>query len=167
MLKEIGTFDEYNLLINALRGRGAFLITGPEKPNPMTIGWATLGVIWGKPIMTVLVRPSRHSFFLINSHDEFVVSVPPPEMGKQLALCGTRSGRDCDKFAECAFTREDGVRVKVAHIAECLLHYECRIVHKNNVDSTRLDASLSQQYYPGGDFHTIYYGEIMGVFKKE
>lgn len=32
------------------------------KPNTMTIGWMTAGIIWGKPIVTVLIRPSRHSF---------------------------------------------------------------------------------------------------------
>lgn len=166
MFNEIGVFDDNHLLLNALRGRGALLITGVEKPNPMTIGWATIGVIWGKPVLTVLVRPSRHSFFLINSHGEFVVAVPPPEMGKQLAVCGTRSGRDCDKFAECGFTREDGVKVKVPHIAECALYYECRTIHKNNVDAERLDPSIPQQYYPGGDLHTIYYGEILGAYKR-
>ncbi|HOT74851.1 MAG TPA: flavin reductase family protein [Candidatus Wallbacteria bacterium] len=166
MLKEIGIFEEYGSLINALRGRGALLITGVEKPNPMTIGWATLGVIWGKPVMTVLVRPSRHSFFLINSHEEFVVAVPPADMAKQLAFCGTRSGRDHDKFVECSFTKESGVKVKVPHIIECPIHYECRIIHKNNVEANRLDPAIPMQYYPNGDFHTIYYGEVLGVFKR-
>ena len=28
-------------------------------PNVMAIGWGTVGIIWGKPIFVVLVRPSR------------------------------------------------------------------------------------------------------------
>ena len=27
------------------------------KANPMTIGWGTLGSVWGKPLFVVLVRP--------------------------------------------------------------------------------------------------------------
>ncbi len=167
MLKEIDFLDGYSQLIDALRGRGAFLVTGVEKPNAMTIGWASLGLIWSKPILSVLVRPSRHSFLLMNSHEEFVVSVPPSEMNKQLAVCGSRSGRDIDKFSECSFTAGAGIKVKVPHIEECPLHFECKIVHKNNVEADRLSAAIASQYYPGGDFHTIYYGEIIGAFKKE
>ncbi len=167
MLKEIRCFEGFERLMNALHGRGAILITGVQKPNPMTIGWASLGVIWSKPVLSVLVRPSRHSFSLIESHDEFSVCVPPVEMNRQLAICGSRSGRDTDKFAECGFTVEAGVKIKVPHILECPLHFECKIVHKNNMDSSRLDSSINGAYYQGGDYHTVYFGEIVGAFLRQ
>ena len=168
MMREIGIFDNYLNLIEALRGHGAFLVTGRDRPNPMTIGWATLGIIWGKPILSVLVRPSRHSFLLINSHEEFCVCVPPPSaMLKELIFCGTKSGRDFDKFAECGLSAEAGVKIKVPHIAECAMHYECKIVHKNYIISDKLDSVVQTQYYPHGDFHAIYYGEVQGAFLRE
>lgn len=46
---------------------GVFLVTqGKErKPNIMTIGWMQGGIIWGRPIISVLVRPSRFHLFIL------------------------------------------------------------------------------------------------------
>jgi len=168
MLRETGNFDNVNKLFDSLKKGGAFLVAGrDEVANPMTIGWATVGIIWGKPVLTVLVRPSRHTFSLISKHDEFVVCVPEPGMSKELSICGTRSGRDIDKFAECGFTKENGLKVSVPHIAQCPMHYECRIVHRNNVSRETLINGLDSQYYPDGDFHTVFYGEMLGTYLRE
>ena len=38
--------------------------------NVMTIGWGTLGIIWGRKIFVVLVRPSRYTYqFIEDSGD--------------------------------------------------------------------------------------------------
>lgn len=162
---ETAIFDNMPLFADSLKGRGAFLVTGKGRPNPMTIGWATLGVIWGKPILTVLVRPSRYSFELINSHNEFAVCVPAPStLESALAFCGSRSGRAFDKFAECGMTREKGIKIEVDHIAECSLLYECSIVHRNEVIAPNLDSGIISRYYGGGDLHYIYYGEVLGAY---
>ena len=43
-------------------GKGILLTTKVDgKVNTMTIGWATLGIQWGKPICIVFVRQSRHT----------------------------------------------------------------------------------------------------------
>ena len=165
-LEETGIFDNFQVLADALKSKGALLVCGKDKPNPMTIGWATLGIIWGKPILTVLVRPSRHSFELINAHGEFSLCVPPPSMSRELAFCGTRSGRDFDKFAECKFTKTAGHKISVPHIAECPMHYECAVVHKNDVTAGTLDPAIVSQYYGNGDYHSIYYGEVLGVYRQ-
>ena len=44
--------------------------------NPMTIGWGTLGVQWGKPIFIVFVRQSRHTKTLLDKNGEFTINVP-------------------------------------------------------------------------------------------
>jgi flavin reductase (DIM6/NTAB) family NADH-FMN oxidoreductase RutF len=42
--------------------QGAFLtVKSGEALNTMTIGWATIGHVWRKPIMMVAVRLSRHT----------------------------------------------------------------------------------------------------------
>lgn len=69
-----------------------------DKPNAMTIGWATLGIVWGKPILTVYVRPSRYTFGLIEKTGDFTVNVLPRELEEIASFCGNISGRDCDKF---------------------------------------------------------------------
>ncbi len=59
---------------------GVFLISQNKedlRPNVMTIGWLEIGIVWGRPIITVLVRPSRYTFSLLEKNPFFVVSVPP------------------------------------------------------------------------------------------
>ncbi|GAG03898.1 unnamed protein product, partial [marine sediment metagenome] len=61
--------------------------------NVMTIGWGSVGIIWGKPLFVVLVRPSRYTYGFIHDSGVFTVNVPTEEMREWVNLCGTRSGR--------------------------------------------------------------------------
>jgi flavin reductase (DIM6/NTAB) family NADH-FMN oxidoreductase RutF len=72
--------------------RGAFLSASAEgKSNTMTIGWGTVGFIWGKPILMVAVRFSRYTYTILEKTDTFTVSVPVSNEFQQLlgrrALC--------------------------------------------------------------------------------
>ena len=97
------------------------------KPNAMTIGWGTIGVIWGKRIFTVLVRPSRYTYKLLGESDSFTVCVPSSTLQAAVSFCGTRSGRDYDKFKECDLTPLPSTQVSAPGIAECPIVYECQI----------------------------------------
>ena len=165
MREQVGTFDLFTETVAKQSSSGLLLVAG-EKGNPMTIGWGTIGIIWGKPIFIVLVRPSRYTFSLMEKHDEFSVNVPPESLAKQVAFCGTRSGRDIDKVAECGFTLEKGKKISIPYIKECTIHYECKTVYKNNVINAALDREIVSTTYPSGDFHTVYFGEILGVYKE-
>ena len=37
-----------------------------NKVNGMTVNWVQLGYLWNKHVVTVYVRPQRHTFPLIN-----------------------------------------------------------------------------------------------------
>ena len=51
--------------INKIK-EGAFLtVKSGNVLNTMTIGWATFGVVWSKPIIMVAVRSTRHTFGII------------------------------------------------------------------------------------------------------
>lgn len=163
MAKEIGTYEKAVETIERLGNGGVFLMTGSEG-NPMTIGWGLIGQIWGRPIFQVLVRPSRYSFSLLQALGEFTVCLPADGHAKALALCGTKSGRDLDKIAACNFTTRRSVHVTVPFIAECPVHYECRIVHVNDVVNASIDPEIAAKSYPNGDFHRVYYGQILGVY---
>ena len=132
----------------------------------MTIGWGTLGVIWGKPVLTVLVRPSRRTHFFLEEHDEFTVCLPTEKMKDSVMLCGTKSGRDIDKISECGFVMEKGLQVTTPYIAQCPVHFECRVIHRNRVIPENLDAGVAGEYYSAGDYHTIYFGEILGAYRE-
>lgn len=134
------------------------------KPNAMAIGWGTIGIIWGKPIFAVLVRPSRYTHGLIEVTGDFTVNVPTAELSDAVMFCGTVSGKDHDKFKEKGLTAVHSNDVKSPIIDECIIHYECKVVHKNYVLKENIfdDGVLSA--YRSGDFHTIYYGEILGTY---
>jgi flavin reductase (DIM6/NTAB) family NADH-FMN oxidoreductase RutF len=165
MRNEVKLFDVYQETLDKLDGDGILLVAG-NPPNPMTIGWATIGHIWNKQIMTVLVRPVRHTFNLMESARDFSVCVLPDQYRKQLNTCGTKSGRDIDKLAACNFTVEKCRKAESFFIAESTIHFECRIVHKHFLDPGTLDQSIIKRYYPKKDFHMVYYGEILGIYQN-
>ena len=94
-------FDLSGLALKRMAARGIFLTAGKNKPNTMTMGWGSVSVYWGKPVFIAPVRKSRYSFKLLEECGEFTLSVPAEhdDFGEQLRLCGSRSGRDCDKYA--------------------------------------------------------------------
>jgi len=161
--------DAMKLLNEVVGSYGALLVANNTKgeANVMTIGWAACGIIWGKPMMLVLVRPSRHTHHFIEASDSFTVNIPPQEMADVATYCGTVSGRDADKFKEKNLTAVRGRRVSASYIEECVVHFECRIVHKNYVLPQHLSREIDEGSYPQGDYHVIYYGEILGCYRNE
>jgi len=159
----------FSPLMHTMTSGGVLLVSldAASRPNTMTIGWGTVGVIWGKPIFIALVRPSRYTYGCIETTGDFTVCVPYPEMSEAVMFCGTESGRDYDKFAECHLTALESARVKSPGIAECGLIYECAVVHKNEVTPPALVNEIVQGCYPSGDFHRLYYGEIRRTVADE
>jgi flavin reductase (DIM6/NTAB) family NADH-FMN oxidoreductase RutF len=151
--------------------RGAFLTAGGHIWNPMTIGWAQFGVIWGKPVVTVLVRKSRYTYGLMEQTDVFTVSVPrTKELNKELAFCGSRSGRDVDKEIMSGLTRRKARAGGADIVAECGSFFECRVVQKQLLDLDTLDTDSRTKYYgsnqalPDGDPHVLYVGEVLAAY---
>ena len=77
-----------------------------EKCNTMTASWGGLGVLWGKPVATVYIRPQRYTLEFVEREEKFTLAFFGEEYRKALALCGSKSGRDIDKVKESGFTVE-------------------------------------------------------------
>ncbi|MCB2292296.1 flavin reductase family protein [Clostridium algoriphilum] len=154
--------------IEFLRTQGAFLtVKSGDNINTMTIGWGNVGYIWYRPIFTVMVRKSRYTHELIESSNNFTVSIPlSKNLKNQLMVCGSKSGRDINKFKECNLTLEDSKKVDSPIIGECELHYECKIVYKQEMNSELLSKDIVESSYKDGDYHTLYYGEIVDAYTK-
>jgi flavin reductase (DIM6/NTAB) family NADH-FMN oxidoreductase RutF len=80
--------------------------------------------------------------------------------------CGTTSGRSHDKFREKNLTAIPSSKVKTPMIKQCILHYECKIAYKNDLISSELKPSIIPAFYPKGDFHRFYLGEILACQKE-
>jgi len=163
MLRKIETFEAFHETMKKLSEDGVILLAG-DPPNPMTIGWGTMGIIWHKPVLTVYVRPTRYTYGLIEKATDFTVCILPEPFAKQLAFCGTRSGREVNKIESCGFTLEKSALITTPYISQSSIHIECRIIHNHRLDPSTLDPEIINRFYPLKDFHMVYYGEILGVF---
>jgi flavin reductase (DIM6/NTAB) family NADH-FMN oxidoreductase RutF len=153
--------------MNKIRA-GAFLTVKSGKAmNTMTIGWATFGVIWRKPVLMVAVRSSRHTFGIIEAAKDFTVSIPAGDMHEEIAFCGSNSGRNADKFKKCNLERVDGRKVATPVIKIPGRHYECKIIYKSAMDPAHFDKGLDASLYPEKDYHTLYFGEILACYETD
>jgi len=161
--------DFFKETIQRMREDGLLLVScdASGKPNVMTIGWGTIGSIWGRPIWIALVRPSRYTYSHLEEVAEFTVNVPPKELAQAAAHCGTVSGRDHDKFQEMKLTTVPSRQVRPPVIAECLIHYECRVLHRNDLAPETLVQAVHDEFYPEDNYHRIYYGEIVASYADE
>jgi flavin reductase (DIM6/NTAB) family NADH-FMN oxidoreductase RutF len=165
MHKEMGPFDHYERVMKMLGSDGLLLgaYDPTGKANIMTIGWGTLGIIWGMPIWSVLVRPSRYTYDCIEHSGAFTVNVPNDAVARAMGICGTLSGRDLDKFAECNLTAERAETVNAPIVAECPIVYECQVVADNDLLPPKIAQEITDGYYPEGDFHRVYFGKVLAA----
>jgi flavin reductase (DIM6/NTAB) family NADH-FMN oxidoreductase RutF len=163
---EVAYTDRLDRMLDRLTHGGVLLAStrSDGQSNVMTIGWATVGVIWGLPILVVLVRPSRYTYGFIAESGLFTVNVPTPEMSSYVSLCGTQSGRDVDKLAQTETSM--GQTIDCVTLDACPIVYECRVLHWNDVEPKVLWPSIDQKAYAQGDYHRLYYGQIMGAFAR-
>ena len=163
---EVDYTDCFAQTMKRMQKDGLLLVTlGKDgKPNVMTIGWGTIGLVWGRPIFIVFVRPSRYTYGRLEQVDQFTVNVPTEQMGKAAEYCGKVSGRDHDKFKQANLTIVPGKKVKVPVIDECFISYECRVLHTNDLIPDRLSGVVKKEFYPTGDFHRVYFGQILTVY---
>ena len=170
MRKRIAWYEETLWLHQGLRGGGAFLVAEDDrgKPNPMTIGWGQVGIVWSIPVFTAFVRESRYTHECVRASHAFTVSVPRPgELAEALALCGSSSGRDTDKAARAGLTMVPASDVGGSVIAECGLHYECEILTRTQQHREDFaDPDVLKSYYPGGDHHLAVFGRIVAAFAE-
>jgi flavin reductase (DIM6/NTAB) family NADH-FMN oxidoreductase RutF len=148
--------------------KGAFLtVKAGDKLNTMTIGWATIGYVWQRPVLMVAVRNSRHTFGLIEKAADFTVSIPlEDKWNDAVQYCGTQSGRDVDKFKECGLQITASRRVGSPVICIPGLHFECRIVLKAPMDPGLMNSDLEKLYLKK-DYHTLYFGEIIDCYETD
>jgi flavin reductase (DIM6/NTAB) family NADH-FMN oxidoreductase RutF len=166
---EVDFRDVFSQTIDGLDGDGLLLVSqgADGKPNVMTIGWATVGTIWRRQIFLALVRPSRHTHQLLEQSGDFTVNVMPVELGDAVAVCGDVSGREHDKFAEQGLTAVPAAKVKAPVIEQALVQYECRTVQKTEMNPANTDPAIISRFYGQGNFHTLYFGEIVAVRAEE
>ncbi|HOU68734.1 MAG TPA: flavin reductase [Paludibacteraceae bacterium] len=134
--------------------------------NTMTASWGTIGFLWGKPVVYIFIRPQRHTFGFVEKENEFTLSFFSEEYRKALNICGSTSGRDCNKVEKAGlspiFTEKGNVSFKEANMV-----LECRKLYSDYIKpESFVDPSIVAQFYKANDFHKVYVAEITGVYQK-
>ena len=135
-----------------------FGVSAEGESNAMTVSWGEAGVLWNKPIFTVFIRPTRHTYSLAEKTDTATLSFFPEDFKKILSYFGRTSGRDENKLDKLPHKVEGGVLTfddaTITLIGKKL--YYSDIDPKNFVDS-----SLESNY--DNDYHRVYVYEIVEV----
>ncbi len=157
--------DDADLILERL-SKGAFVtVSDGERENAMTIAWGSLGYLWNRPVFTLYVRPSRYTDELLRRSDSFTVSIPEAGAYREaLSLCGSRSGRDLDKVEASGLKCISSERVAAPTLLIAGRHLECRVLQREGFDGDSIPRSVQEGHYPTGDFHHIYYGEILRTY---
>ena len=144
-----------------------FLLTGgsfaEKKFNCMTISWGSMGIMWNKPFVQVVVRPTRFTLGFLESGKDFTVCAFPEQQRKALNLLGSRSGKDGDKIKESGLTPCRSTQVEAPSFIEAHLVIECKKIYTDVFRPEGfIDPEIDENYYLG-DYHRIFYGEILNI----
>ena len=132
--------------------------------NMMTIAWGSMGTMWHMPFVMVVVRPQRHTIKFIECFDNFTVSAFPGKYKSNLSALGTRSGADMDKINESGFTPAASKYVSSPSFEEAGLVLECEKIYTDVFKPENIiPEGLSENIYPTGDFHHMFFGKVLNV----
>lgn len=152
----------------AMRVAKSALLTATNEDgqiNTMTVSWGGSGILWGKEVCFVFVRPERYTFEFCEDGDTMSLSFFGKERKDTLALCGTKSGRDVDKFKECnlKFTMNNGACVyDDAEITVIL-----RKLYAQDLEEDCFESEIGKSFYQNGGYHRMYICEIKDIIKAQ
>lgn len=162
---DLNVLNKNNNIFDAMRKAGLLTAGTVDNCNTMTIGWAVNGVIWGKSVFIVYVRPSRYTYKFMEENEYFTISFYDDKYKKELGYLGTKSGRDTDKISDVSFTKEafgPSVTFKEANLSIL-----CKTLYKQDMNGLEFPKEILDRYYPNGDdFHRYYIGEIIDIKEK-
>lgn len=166
--KKILFNENLDKILEHLR-EGAFLtVKYEDKINTMTIGWASLGIFWNKPILIVAVRKSRYTYDLIEKSDDFTLSIPLKDNYKKaLRFAGAYSGRDVDKFEKLNLPVKKSNLVDTPVIGNCDFYFECKKIFSQEMNPLTLQKEIVDRFYQVDNYHTFYFGEIVDCYRKK
>lgn len=177
-LAAVGEFEEFNVVdkwnenpFDWFKGQGLLLAVGtPEHNNAMTIGWGSLGNIWGKigpATVTVYVAEGRYTYEFMEKYNYFTVMAFDKTKARYLEYMGTHSGRDGDKAAHLGLHTlytDNGC----PYYAEASIVLECRTIYKAPFERDGMCDDV-KNFYDNFDagVHHMYIGNVMKALKRK
>lgn len=130
------------------------------KTNAMTASWGGMGVLWGKKVAFVFIRPQRYTKRFVDEAAKFTLSFFDDSYKKMLGYMGKVSGKDEDKIAKSGLTVMDRNGAPV--FKEASLTLVCRKMYRDTLkEENFIDKSNIEKWYPQKDYHDVYVAEIV------
>ncbi len=144
-----------------------FCITASDKDhiNPMTAAWGSVGIMWNRPIFSIVVRDTRYTHTLLEQSDSFTCSFFPHEHQDILTYCGKHSGFDVDKVKETKLTPtffDQYIGYEEASLIFC-----CKKASRTILSPDQFIDDTIIRHYEKRDYHTQYIGYIEKILRKE
>lgn len=147
--------------------------------NIITVAWAGT-VCTNPPMVSISVRPERHSYQMIKESGEFVINLVTKDLVFATDYCGVKSGRDVDKFKEMKLKKEKAEKVAAPLIAQSPVNLECRVTECKELGSHHMfvaeivSVHIDEKYMDEkGKFHlnetglvTYSHGEYFALGKR-
>lgn len=165
MFTEIKATEIKDNLIEAI-SKEYMLITAGNRSgyNMMTASWGFVGEMWGSDTAMCVVRPQRYTMEFINKSNCFTLSFYGANKDIH-KICGSKSGRDCDKTALTGLTPVfDGESV---YFDEARLVLVCKKQYVQAMNEACFTDKEPLKWFPNKDFHYQIYGKIEKVLVKE
>lgn len=168
-MKEIKVSELTNNMFDTIGKEWMLVTAGTEdKFNMMTASWGGTGILWGKPVAFIFIRPERYTYEFIEKCDRLTLSFLGEEYKDVHKVCGSKSGRDTDKVAATGLkpyiTEQGNITYEQAR-----LMLECRKLYADMIRPEHfMDASLVERWYgeSHGGFHKMYVLEIEHIWVK-
>ncbi len=148
----------------------AALLTATDKDgkaNTMTVSWGGTGILWGREVAFVFVRPERHTFRFSENGDTMTLSFfgsDRKDRKDTLTFCGTKSGREVDKFEACnlKYTVENGAYIfEDAEVTMVL-----KKLYAQDLKAECFVNDSCKSFYQNGGYHKMYVCEIKDIIQK-
>jgi len=166
-LEELDLYECAPEILYRMRHGGVLctVVDGQGSTNVLTLGWGQIGPGYhGHPVFTIAITPRRYSWRFLEEVPEFVIAVPDDALRPAADLCGTKSGRDVDKFAAAGLTQVGSRHVRAPSIAECPINVECRVYAR--IDPPHMLLTPEHRNAPVHLQHTIYFAEVLGTYGR-
>jgi flavin reductase (DIM6/NTAB) family NADH-FMN oxidoreductase RutF len=138
-----------------------------QKFNTMTANWGGVGHLWNKPVTFVFIRPERYTYEFMERSDGFTLSFFEEAYRDALNLCGTKSGRNCNKVSEASLTPYF-TELGYPAFTEAKLILECRKIYATMLTREAfIDVEpLTVNYNAKGGLHKMYISKIEKVWVR-
>lgn len=156
--KDINKDDVFSLI-----GDRWMLVAATDKDgktNSMTASWGGLGVLWGKKVAFVFIRPQRYTKKFVDDAENFSLSFFEESYKPMLGYMGKVSGKNEDKIKKSGLTVQykDGAPV----FKEASLTLICRKMYRQTLEEDCfIDKTNIGKWYPQKDYHDMYVAEIV------